>query len=99
MSITSFLGRDIRSIWGTISSSPTVAVTARSDLLPAFQHLAAWVERNSRFGDQIGEALEEKGIVSQFESSKRVTEWAYGQTEAAGGLTWVRGDEVEPLKP
>jgi hypothetical protein len=25
--------------------------------------------------------------------------WAYGQTEAAGGLTWLRADEMLPLGP
>jgi hypothetical protein len=69
----------------------------KRDRLPACQHLAAWVERNSRFGDQIGEALEERGIISKLDSSKRVTEWAYAQTEAAGGLTWLRADEMIPL--
>ena|ERR1700733_3969518 len=30
-------------------------------------------------------------------SSNRVTRWAYSQTEGAGGLTWLRADEMAPL--
>jgi 5-methylcytosine-specific restriction endonuclease McrA len=67
--------------------------------LPACEHLAAWTERNARFGDQIGKALEERGIVSQLAASNRVAQWAYDQTEAAGGLTWLKADEMVPLAP
>ena len=70
----------------------------KGDRVPAFEHLATWAEQNARFGNQIGSALEERGIASQLESSKRVAEWAYGQTEAVGGLTWLRADEMVPLK-
>ena len=37
------------------------------------------------------------GIVSELAVSNRVTQWAYAQTEAAGGLTWVRADEMVAL--
>ena len=30
-------------------------------------------------------------------ASNRVAYWAYAQTEAAGGLTWLRADELVPL--
>jgi hypothetical protein len=36
-------------------------------------------------------ALEERGIVSELAASHQVAEWAYEQTEAAGGLTWLKG--------
>ena len=71
----------------------------KRDRLPACDHLAAWTGRNARFGDQIGKALEERGIVSQLLASNRVAQWAYGQTEAAHGLTWSRADEMVPLAP
>jgi hypothetical protein len=71
----------------------------KRDRLPACDHLATWTERNARFGEQIGKALEERGIVSQLAASNRVTQWAYGQTEAAHGLTWSRAVEVVPLAP
>ena len=71
----------------------------KRDRLPACEHLAAWTERNSRFGLQIGAALEERGLVSELGASCRVATWAYGQTEAAGGLTWLRAEEMLPLGP
>jgi hypothetical protein len=71
----------------------------KRDRLPACDHLAAWTERNARFGGQIGQALEERGIVSQLAASNRVAQWVYGQTEAANGLTWLRADEMVPLAP
>jgi hypothetical protein len=48
----------------------------KRDCLPACEHLATWVERNARFGDQIGKALEGRGIVSQLGGSNRVAQWA-----------------------
>src|SRR5215467_10505682 len=71
----------------------------KRDRLPACEHLAAWTERNARFGEQIGKALEERGIVSQLAASHRLAQWAYAQTEAAHGLTWLRADEMVPLSP
>ena len=38
------------------------------------------------------------GIVSELAVSNRVAHWAYAQTDAAGGLTWVRGDEMVALE-
>ena len=70
----------------------------KRDRLPACDHLASWAERNQRFGDQIGQALEEREIVSELAASNQVTRWAYEQTEAAGGLTWLKGDQMEPLR-
>jgi hypothetical protein len=69
----------------------------KRDRLPACKHLATWTERNGRYGEQIRAALEERGIVSQLGASNRVAAWAYAQTEAAGGLTWLRGDDMIPL--
>ena len=69
----------------------------KRDRLPACDHLATWTERNTRFGEQIGRALKERGIISELAASNRVVQWAYEQTEAAGGLTWLRGDEMLAL--
>ena len=71
----------------------------KRDRLRACEHLAAWTKTNSRFGLQIGTALEERGLVSELGASCRVATWAYGQTEAAAGLTWLRADEMLPLGP
>jgi hypothetical protein len=69
----------------------------KRDLLPAYDHLAAWTERNVKFGDQIRSAMEERGIISQLTASNRMAQWAYSQTEAAGGFTWLQADELVPL--
>ena len=61
------------------------------DRLPACDHLAAWTERNARYGAQLGDALGRHGIVGELAPSNRVAQWAYAQTEAARGLTWLRG--------
>jgi hypothetical protein len=69
----------------------------KRDRLPVCDHLAAWVERNSGFGNQIADALKERGIIAELPASNRVAEWAYGQTEAAGGLTWLKADQMVAL--
>jgi hypothetical protein len=45
----------------------------------------------------MADALEQRGIVAELAASNRIAEWAYAQTEAAHGLTWLRGDEMVPL--
>ncbi len=69
----------------------------KRDWLPACDHLAAWTERNQRYGTQLGEALEPHGILAELTASNRIAQWAYAQTEAAHGFTWLRGDEMVPL--
>ena len=69
----------------------------KRERLPACEHLAAWTERNAKYGDQIRDALEQHGVVAELAASNRVAAWAYGQTEAARGLTWLRADEMVPL--
>jgi len=71
----------------------------KQDRLPACDHLAAWSERNAQFGDQIATALEQRGVIAQLDASRRVTEWAYAQTEAVAGLTWLKADKLVPLRP
>ena len=65
--------------------------------MPAYVHLAAWTERNAQHGDQIGHAMRERGIAADLVISNRVVQWAYEQTEAHEGLTWLRSDKLEPL--
>lgn len=69
----------------------------KRDRLPACKHLAAWSERNARHGAQIGDELKGRGIVAELSASNRVAHWAYAQTEAAGGLTWLQGDQMVRL--
>jgi 5-methylcytosine-specific restriction endonuclease McrA len=69
----------------------------KRDRLPTCEHLAAWTERNAKYGEQLGDALGPHGIVGELATSNRVAQWAYAQTEAARGLTWLRADEMVPL--
>jgi len=69
----------------------------KRDRLPACEHLSAWTERNTKFSEQIADALMERGIISELAVSNCGTRWAYAQTEGANGLTWVRADEMVPL--
>jgi hypothetical protein len=69
----------------------------KRDRLPACDHLAAWVERNAQYGTQLGQELVQRGVVAELTASNRVAQWAYAQTEAASGLTWVQADEMVPL--
>jgi hypothetical protein len=49
--------------------------------LPATVHLAAWIERNERFGGQIRESLEERGFVAELAASNQIVYWAYPQAK------------------
>ena len=69
----------------------------KRDRLPAFEHLAAWAERNTKYGAQLAQELVQCGVVAELTASNRVTQWAYAQTEAASGLTWVQADRMVPL--
>lgn len=71
----------------------------KRERLPAYEHLAAWSERNAQFGGHITGALTDAGIITDLATSNRVAHWAYSQTEAASGLTWLRADEMVPLTP
>jgi hypothetical protein len=48
-------------------------------------------------GQRLQTELERRGVIDELASSNRVTRWAYSQTEAAGGLTWMRADVMVPL--
>jgi hypothetical protein len=52
---------------------------------------------SKKYGAQLGDALGRHGIVGELATSNRVAQWAYAQTEAARGLTWLRADEMVPL--
>jgi 5-methylcytosine-specific restriction endonuclease McrA len=69
----------------------------KRDRLPAVEHLERWAERNATYGSQLADELERRGVVAELAASNRVAQWAYGLTEQAKGLTWLRADEMEPL--
>jgi hypothetical protein len=97
-SIVSSPGRVTGWTWAITSCSPTADAIARSGTgCQPTNYLPAWTGRNRHYGDQIGAAMEERGIVSELAASNRVAQWAYAQAESAGGLTWLRADELVPL--
>jgi hypothetical protein len=57
----------------------------KRDRLPAYEHLSAWAERNRRFSDQIGEALSQRGVISELAASNRVAYWAYSKLRPRAG--------------
>jgi 5-methylcytosine-specific restriction endonuclease McrA len=69
----------------------------KRDRLPACEHLSVWTERNATYGSQLAAELEGRGVVAELSASNRVAQWAYGQAEDVGGLTWLRADEMVPL--
>jgi len=44
----------------------------KRDRMASYEHLAAWSERNLKYGEQIAAALEERGILSEMPASNRV---------------------------
>ena len=66
--------------------------------MPHPDHLAAWVERNLLDGEQITKALNAR-LPCDLVAANRIACWAFAQTEAAGGLTWLRGDDLLRLSP
>jgi hypothetical protein len=70
----------------------------KRDRLPACEHLSAWTDRNATYGEQLRDALDQRGVIMDLAASNQVANWAYGQTEAAKGLTWLRADEMVPLE-
>jgi 5-methylcytosine-specific restriction endonuclease McrA len=69
----------------------------KRDRLPADEHLCAWVDRNQKYGLQLLDEFHQRGASANLAASQRITHWAYAQTEAANGLTWLRGEELIPL--
>jgi 5-methylcytosine-specific restriction endonuclease McrA len=69
----------------------------KSDLLADVLHLDRWLERNHRYGTDIGEALAERGIVSDLEATRGIARWAYGRAQQHGALLWIRRRETRPF--
>jgi hypothetical protein len=61
----------------------------KRDRMPHVDHLAAWTERNVRYGAQMTAALENQ-LPCDLPCTRRIAFWAHGQTENAGELTWLR---------
>lgn len=70
----------------------------KCDRIPHVDHLARWTERNKSHGAEITTGLKDQ-LPCDLACSNRIAYWAYKQTEAAQGLTWLRGDELLSLSP
>jgi 5-methylcytosine-specific restriction endonuclease McrA len=69
----------------------------KRDRIPACERLCRWADRNEKYGEQLSADFQNRGIISNLEGSRRIAHWAYAQTEAAAGLTWLRADEMVAL--
>ena len=69
----------------------------KSDRLPAAEHLNAWVEHNRQVGRDKAREFERCGVLQDLATSARIMDWAYQQTSAFHGLTWLRAKELERL--
>ena len=69
----------------------------KRDLLPAFEHLERWCERNVEHGAELSQRFDEKGLLQDLDASRQVARWAYAQAEDVGAQVWQRKDELVPL--
>jgi hypothetical protein len=69
----------------------------KRDLLPAFEHLERWCERNVERGTELSERFDGKGLLHDLHASRQVARWAYAQAEDVGAQVWQRRDELVPL--
>lgn len=70
----------------------------KRDRMPHVDHLARWSERNRDRAVEIVAALKNQ-LPCDLACTNRIAYWAYEQTQAAHGLTWLRGDHLLALSP
>jgi 5-methylcytosine-specific restriction endonuclease McrA len=68
----------------------------KRDRMPHIEHLAKWTNRNERYGADLT-AKVDTSLTCDLPCTNRIADWAYAQTERAGGMTWLRGDDMRPL--
>jgi 5-methylcytosine-specific restriction endonuclease McrA len=68
----------------------------KRDRMAHVDHLARWRERNRDHAAEMVTALKDQ-LPCDLACTNRIAHWAYSQTEAAHGLTWLRGDEMLAL--
>jgi hypothetical protein len=68
----------------------------KRDRIAAVSQLAAWRKRNDVFGTEITVAMASR-VPCDSNAATRIAYWAYEQTEAIGGLCWLRADELVHL--
>ncbi|CAI06302.1 hypothetical protein ebA343 [Aromatoleum aromaticum EbN1] len=71
----------------------------KRQMLAAGRHLEAWMERFGRYGNEIGQALSDKGFVVDPQCSIRVARWAYEEAFRMGASAWKEKGITELLRP
>ena len=71
--------------------------SAKADHLAAANYLAAWAERNAQHQVYLEDEFTQHGVLHDLPTSVRIANWAYQQTFDAGGLTWLKQDDLVPL--
>ena len=69
----------------------------KSDRLAGTEHLERWVNLIETNGRALAVEFDRKNILNDLNTSVRVTNWAYRQTQEAGGLTWQKGNQLQPM--
>jgi hypothetical protein len=99
MSIISSRGPNTRLIWANnFVLADSRCNGKKRDRMAHVDHLARWSERNRDHGGEIVIALKDH-VPCDLACTNRIARWAYEQTANAGGLTWLRADDLFPLRP
>lgn len=69
----------------------------KREMLAAQRHLNTWMEQVTRQGAEIGEALTEKGFVSDPQCSTQIARWAYQEAVRMKATAWVGKGVTELL--
>lgn len=69
----------------------------KSDRLAAPAHLEAWCEYQQHNAKPLALEFNRLGILNDFPSTLSIVNWAYTQTFDSHGLTWLKGEVLQPL--
>jgi 5-methylcytosine-specific restriction endonuclease McrA len=69
----------------------------KRDMLAGKRHVEKWMNNLELRGNELGEALSERGFISDLDCTVRIAEWAYQQGIETGGVGWVAKHQTEPL--
>src|SRR4029079_3453552 len=72
---------------------------AKSDLLAAETHLAAWIGRNQEHQAELQTRLTEAALPCDLAATVQIAKWVYQQIETANGQVWVMEKVLKHLSP